>query len=457
MKIHILGICGSFMGGVSMLVKALGHEVNGSDNQIYPPMSDQLKTQGIEVMEGYHASHLEPIPDLVIIGNAISRGNPLVEIILNSKIPYTSAPEWLSAHVLQNKRVLAVSGTHGKTIITGMLCWIFEQAGLHPGFLIGGVLQNFNISARLGDSEYFIIEADEYDTAFFDKRSKFIHYQPQTLIINNIEYDHADIFADINAIIRQFHHLVRIIPNNGMIICKQHDVNIRKLLEMGCWSSVEYFDDTLPTEGTRWGLSNLAGDCSQFNVMDESESVSQVRDWQLFGRFNAENALAAIAAAYHHSGIKPSQACDALATFQNVKRRLERVAYINQITIYDDFAHHPTAISATLKALREKVKSERIILIIEPHSNTMRIGYYKDILADAFIDANFVYLYLAADYNWNVETLVNPLNINIHTLRSIDDIVATVSALAVPKDHILIMTSGNFSGLHQKLSQRLSA
>lgn len=457
MKIHILGICGSFMGGVSMLAKALGHEVSGSDKQIYPPMSDQLQMQGIEVMEGYYAAHLEPIPDLVIVGNTMSRGNPLVEIILNNNIPYTSAPEWLSKNVLQNKRVLAVSGTHGKTTITAMLCWIFEQAGLHPGFLIGGVSQNFNVSARLGNSEYFIIEADEYDTAFFDKRSKFVHYRPDTLIINNIEYDHADIFADLNAIIREFHNLVRIVPSNGMVICKQNDVNIKQLLEMGCWSSVEYFNDALPTEGTRWGLSNLADDCSQFNVVDGSEIVSQTLEWQLFGQFNAENALAAIAAAFHHAGIKLSQACDALMRFKNVKRRLEQLAYINQITIYDDFAHHPTAINATLKALRAKVKNERIILIIEPHSNTMRNGYYKDVLANAFIDADFVYLYVAEDYNWSVEKSANLSHVKIHTLQSIDVIVSVVSDLAVPNDHILIMTSGNFSGLHQKLLQRFSA
>ena len=457
MKIHILGICGSFMGGVSMLAKALGHAVSGSDSQIYPPMSDQLQAQGIEVMDGYHACHFEPMPDLVIIGNTMSRGNPLVEIILNNNIPYTSAPEWLSKNVLHNKRVLAVSGTHGKTTITAMLCWIFEQAGLHPGFLIGGVSQNFNRSARLSDSEYFIIEADEYDTAFFDKRSKFIHYRPRTLIINNIEYDHADIFADVNAIIRQFHHLVRIVPSNGMIICQQHDANIQQLLQMGSWSPVEYFDHALPTDGTRWGLSSLADDYSQFNVLDGLENVSQVRDWQLFGRFNAQNALAAIAAAYHHAGIKPSQACDGLKTFQNVKRRLERLAYVNQVTIYDDFAHHPTAISATLKALRSKVKNARIILIIEPHSNTMRSGYHKDVLANAFIGANFVYLHTAADYHWTIEKQAHPLHVDIRILSSVDDIVASVADLAMPNDHILIMTSGDFCGLHQKLLHQLSA
>ena len=355
MRIHILGICGTFMGGVALLARALGHEVSGSDANVYPPMSTQLREQGIELMNGYDPAHLNSSPDLVIVGNTMSRGNPVVETILNHKLPHISGPQWLSEHILKTRHVLAVSGTHGKTTTTGMLCWILESAGLNPGFLVGGVPQNFGVSARVGGDNYFVVEADEYDTAFFDKRSKFIHYYPDTLIINNIEYDHADIFADIASIRREFHHMVRIVPGNGLIISKKGDTQISQVLEMGCWSPIEYFGQT----EAEWRVDALTDHFSQFNVLYNAEIVGTV-NWDLIGQFNAENALAAIAAA-NHVGVKPAQACEALRTLKNVKRRLECLAKINQVTVYDDFAHHPTAIRETLKALRQKVKDQRII------------------------------------------------------------------------------------------------
>ena len=457
MKIHILGICGTFMGGIALLARALGHEVSGSDANVYPPMSTQLEEQGIELMNGYEPAHLQPAPDLVIVGNTMSRGNPLVETILNSKIPYTSGPQWLSEHILHTRHVLAVSGTHGKTTTTGMLCWILESAGLSPGFLVGGVPQNFGISARMGGDEYFVVEADEYDTAFFDKRSKFIHYHPDTLIINKIEYDHADIFADIAAIRREFHHMVRIVPGNGLIIAKQGDAQVSQVLEMGCWSSVEYFGDQIGDQAndmnSEWSVDALADDFSQFNVLHHSRNIGKV-SWELIGQFNAENALAAIAAA-NHVGVEPAQACEALQSLKNVKRRLECLADVNQITVYDDFAHHPTAIRATLEALRQKVKSQRIIAIMEPRSNTMRQGIHKETLADAFIDADQIYLYAADNLDWDLSKATSSLGEKVKVMQSIDDIVSKVVDLAEAGDHILIMSNGNFSGIQQKLIENL--
>ena len=453
MRIHILGICGTFMGGIALLARELGHEVSGSDTNVYPPMSTQLEEQGIQLMNGYEPEHLQPAPDLVIIGNAMSRGNPVVEFILNNKLPYISGPQWISEHILQSKHVLAVSGTHGKTTTTGMLCWILESAGLNPGFLVGGVPQNFGVSARLGDSHYFVIEADEYDTAFFDKRSKFIHYHPNTLIINNIEYDHADIFADIAAIRREFHHMVRIVPENGLIIAKQGDEQVSQVLEMGCWSAVEYFGEHVDAKDLDWGLDLLSDDFGQFNVLHHSEIVGKV-SWELIGQFNAENALAAIAAA-NHVGVEPAQACAALLSLKNVKRRLECLAEVNQITVYDDFAHHPTAIRATLKALRQKVKNQRIIAIMEPRSNTMKQGVHKETLADAFVEADQIYLYAADNLDWDISKAITSLGEKAKVMHSIDDIVSAVAGLAEAGDHILIMSNGSFSGLHQKLIENL--
>lgn len=455
MRIHILGICGTFMGGVALLAKSLGHEVSGSDANVYPPMSTQLEEQGIELMNGYDPAHLKSNPDLVIVGNTVSRGNPLVETMLNQKFPYISGPQWLSEHILQKRHILAVSGTHGKTTTTGMLCWILESAGLNPGFLVGGLPQNFGVSARLGGDKCFVVEADEYDTAFFDKRSKFIHYHPDTLIINNIEYDHADIFADIAAIRREFHHMVRIVPENGLIISKHGDTQISQVLEMGCWSPVEYFGDQSADMNSEWMVSSLADDFSQFNVLRKAEIVGTV-NWDLIGQFNAENALAAIAAA-NHVGVKPAQACEALQTLKNIKRRLECLAEVNQVIVYDDFAHHPTAIRATLKALRQKVKDQRIIAIMEPRSNTMRQGVHKETLADAFAEADQIYLYEANDLAWDLSKATSSLGDKVNVMKNIDNIVSTVASLAEANDHILIMSNGNFSGLHQKLIEELSS
>ena len=455
MRIHILGICGTFMGGIALLARELGHEVSGSDANVYPPMSTQLEEQGIELINGYDPDHLQPAPDLVIIGNTMSRGNPVVEHILNNKLPYVSGPQWLSEHILQSRHVLAVSGTHGKTTTTGMLCWILESAGQNPGFLVGGVPQNFGISARAGEDKYFVIEADEYDTAFFDKRSKFIHYHPDTLIINNIEYDHADIFADIASIRREFHHMVRIVPENGLIIAKRGDAEISQVLEMGCWTPVEHFggqDDDIKSE---WSVDALADDFSQFDVLFNDENVGKV-SWELIGQFNAENALAAIAAA-NHVGVEPARACEALQSLQNVKRRLECLAEVNQVTVYDDFAHHPTAIRETLKALRQRVKDQRIIAIMEPRSNTMKQGIHKETLADAFVEADQTFLYAADNLDWDLSKAVSSLGEKVKVMDSIENIVNTVTDLAEAGDHILIMSNGSFSGLHQKLIGKLSS
>ncbi len=453
MRIHILGICGTFMGGIALLAKALGHEVSGSDSNVYPPMSTQLEEQGIQLMNGYAPTHLQPTPDLVIIGNVMSRGNPVVEFILNHNLPYISGPQWVSEHLLKSNHVLAVSGTHGKTTTTGMLCWILESAGLKPGFLVGGVPQNFGVSARLGESDYFVIEADEYDTAFFDKRSKFIHYHPNTLVINNIEYDHADIFADIASIRREFHHMIRIVPENGLIIAKQGDTQVSRVLGMGCWSALQYFGAHIDNKVPDWGLDPLSDDFSQFNVLHHARIAGKI-SWELIGQFNAENALAAIAAA-NHVGVEPAQACQALQTLRNVKRRLERLAEVNQITVYDDFAHHPTAIQATLKALRQKVKSQRIIAIMEPRSNTMKQGIHKATLAEAFMEADQVHLYAAENMDWDISKAVASLGDKARIMHSVDDIVIAVAKLAKAGDNILVMSNGSFSGLHQKLIENL--
>jgi len=451
MRIHILGICGTFMGGIALLAKAMGHEVSGSDANVYPPMSTQLEEQGIELMEGYDPEYLQPTPDLVIVGNTLSRGNPAVEFILNNKLPHISGPQWLSEYILQTKHVLAVSGTHGKTTTTGMLCWILESAGLNPGFLVGGIPQNFGVSARPGGDKYFVIEADEYDTAFFDKRSKFIHYHPDTLVINNIEYDHADIFADLAAIRREFHHMVRIIPENGLIIAKQGDAEISQVLEMGCWTAVEYFGE----RGPGWSVNALSDDFSQFDVLFNSNIVGKV-SWELIGQFNADNALAAIAAA-NHVGVEPTQSCEALQSLKNVKRRLECLAEVNQVTVYDDFAHHPTAIRETLKALRQKVKDERIIAIMEPRSNTMKQGIHRETLAAAFVEADHTFLFAAENLDWDLSKAVSSLGKKARVMDSIENIVNTVASFAEAGDHILIMSNGDFSGLHQKLIEKLSS
>ncbi len=449
MKIHILGICGTFMGGIALLARELGHQVSGSDANVYPPMSTQLADHGITLHEGYDPAHLDPAPDLVIIGNALSRGNPTVEYVLNNDLKYISGPQWLHEYILQGRHVLAVSGTHGKTTTTSILAWILEVGGLNPGFLIGGIAENFGCSARLGESGYFVVEADEYDTAFFDKRSKFIHYRPSTLIINNIEYEHADIFHDLAAIRREFHHLVRIVPNHGLIIVRQGDMEISKVLETGCWTPVEYFGGG----DARWISKPLRDDYSEFEINVDNTPGGVVR-WDLIGRHNAENALAATAAA-NHIGIDSGMVCEALADFKSVKRRMEQLAVINGVTVYDDFAHHPTAIEATLAALRQRVGRKRIIAIMEPRSNTMRKGVHQETLAGSFMNADRILLYQPGDLQWDLSRCTESLGQRRQVFTDIDAIVHMAVSMAQPNDQIVIMSNGDFGGIHHRLQEAL--
>ena len=449
MKIHILGICGTFMGGIAILARELGHEVSGSDSNVYPPMSTQLTEQGIHLIEGYDPSQLDEKPDIVIIGNALGRGNPCIEYILNSKICYSSGPQWLHDHVLQDRHVLAVAGTHGKTTTSSMLAWSLEVAGLKPGFLIGGIPLNFEISARLGGADYFVVEADEYDTAFFDKRSKFIHYRPKTLIINNIEFDHADIFSDLAAIRREFHHLVRIVPNHGLIVAHQGDVEIDKVLELGCWTPVEYFG----TNDSRWQAKPLHDDYSEFEILVDGQPGGILR-WGQIGQYNACNALATAAAA-GHVGLAAGEVCEALAGFNGVKRRLERLDKINDITVYDDFAHHPTEIKATLAGLRQHVGSNRIIAIMEPRSNTMRRGTHKSALAGSFNDADVIFLYQPNNISWDLMQSTISLGNRRRVFTDIDEIIAATVEIAEPGTHIIVMSNGGFGGIHHKLIESL--
>lgn len=445
MHLHILGICGTFMGGVAQIARSLGHQVTGSDQNVYPPMSDQLTALGIELMNGYEPEHLEPAPDLVIIGNTLSRGNPALESVLNRQLPYISGPEWLYQEVLKDKHVLAVSGTHGKTTTTTILTWILEYADLNPGFLIGGVAENFSLSARYTDSDYFVIEADEYDTAFNDKRSKFIHYYPKTLIINNIEFDHADIFHDIAAIRREFHHLLRTIPQQAKIIAPNDDLEVTEVLKMGCWTPIETFSGL----DAEWTLTNSDRDYRHFSVLKKNEIVGKV-SWPLIGEHNANNALAAIIAA-HDVGVPLDKSCAALSEFKSVKRRLECIFDAKGIRVYDDFAHHPTAIAKTLKALRQHAGKERLIAVMEPRSNTMRMGVHAETLSSAFVDADLVLLFQANNVDWDISAHMSDLGERCQVFTDIEDIVDLISKDHHQGDHIVIMSNGAFGGLHKKL------
>ncbi len=450
MHIHILGICGTFMGGLAILARQLGYRVTGSDANVYPPMSTQLEQAGIELMEGYQAAHLEPAPDLVVIGNALSRGNPAIEHVLANGLAYMSGPEFLSRHALHGRWVLAVAGTHGKTTTSTMLAWILEYAGLSPGFLIGGVPLDFGLSARLGEAPFFVVEADEYDTAFFDKRSKFVHYRPRTLVMNNLEYDHADIFADIDAIKQQFHHLVRIVPGNGLIITPAADANLNDVLAKGCWTPVERF--LAPGSGITpgaWRVDNFTPDGSAFDVCLGNDSLGRV-SWQLTGHHNMENALAAIAAA-RHAGVAPKHAIDALSRFRGVKRRMEERANVDGITIYDDFAHHPTAIAKTLDGLRKRVHGARIIAVLEPRSNTMRLGVHKHTLAPSLNAADRVLLFQPPDLGWPLDSIARELGDKGRVFETVPAIVDHINTIARPGDHILIMSNGAFGGIHDLL------
>lgn len=448
MHIHILGICGTFMGSLAVLAKELGHRVTGSDANVYPPMSTQLQAQGIELTQGYDAAQLTPAPDLVVIGNALSRGNPAVEYVLNQGLPYVSGPQWLADHVLQGRWVLAVAGTHGKTTTSSMLAWVLEHAGMSPGFLIGGVPQNFGISARLGGTPFFVVEADEYDSAFFDKRSKFVHYRPRTAILNNLEFDHADIFPDLAAIERQFHHLVRTIPGDGLIIHPQGEPALQRVIGMGCWTPVQ-----TTGEGGQWQARLLHDDGSRFEV--RFDGVAQgVVEWELTGQHNVANALVCLAAA-RHVGVVPELGIAALSAFMNVKRRMEKVAEVRGVTIYDDFAHHPTAIATTLDGLRKRIGGARLIAIVEPRSNSMKLGAHRDGLPESVVQADHVFWYAPANLGWDLAATVASSTVPTTVCDSLEQIIAAVTALATPGTQIVVMSNGGFGGLHGKLAEAL--
>lgn len=449
LHIHILGICGTFMGGLALIARELGYTVSGSDQNVYPPMSTQLEEQGIRLMNGYKAENLDCKPDLVVIGNAMSRGNPEVEAVLNSGLPYISGPQWLSEHVLQKRWVLAVAGTHGKTTTTSMLSWILEFNGFKPGFLIGGIPLNFGISARLGESDFFVIEADEYDCAFFDKRSKFVHYRPRTAILNNLEYDHADIFENLDAIKKQFHHLVRTVPSQGLIIAPDCEQHVSEVLEMGCWTPVV---KTAIDADADWQAQLLKADGSQFAVQFEGQSQGIV-DWSLTGRHNVFNALSAIAAA-RHIGIQASAAIEALQQFQNVKRRMEVIVSRAGITVYDDFAHHPTAIKTTLDGLRKQVGDQKILAIVEPRSNTMRLGVHTQSLAESLAQADTAIVYQPDNLGWDLSQLQQYAD-NIQICNSLEAIIEQIKAEAGGVCHVLLMSNGSFGGIYQRLRDEL--
>lgn len=453
MHIHILGICGTFMGGIAALARAAGHRVTGSDQNVYPPMSDQLSALGIELIQGYDPAQLQLKPDVVVVGNVMSRGNALVEALLESGIPYTSGPEWLARHVLAGRWVMAVAGTHGKTTTTSMLTWILEHSGRKPGFLVGGVPANFNVTARLGEGTHFVVEADEYDTAFFDKRAKFVHYRPRTVILNNLEHDHADIYPDVAAIQKQFHLLMRMVPRHGRVVMNGGEANLQQVIDMGCWTPVVKF--SAEAAHGEWHAQLLgAADGSHFIVKRGAQDMGEI-NWSLLGRHNVENALAALVAS-EHAGISVAESVAALNAFGGVKRRMEVRGVVNGITVYDDFAHHPTAIATTMQGLRRKVGNARIIAVLEPRSNTMKLGTHRDPLRQSLQDAEQVWLYQGPDVKWDVAGLATELGPQARVQRDIDALVNALRAELKPGDHVLIMSNGGFGGVHQKLLDRLA-
>jgi len=445
MHLHVLGICGTFMGGIAALAREAGHRVTGCDANVYPPMSEQLTALGIELISGYDAAQLALAPDLFVIGNAITRGNPLLEAVLDAELPYTSGPQWLAEHVLPGRHVMAVAGTHGKTTTTSMLAWLLDKAGLAPGFLVGGVPLNFGVSARLGNAGApFVIEADEYDSAFFDKRSKFIHYRPRTAILNNLEFDHADIFDDLAAIERQFHHLVRTVPARGCIVVNARDEALQRVLGMGCWSEVQRFGGRKEAPG----MLRARGEPHAFDVLRGSMKIARV-EWSLLGEHNQLNALAAIAAA-EHAGVSAEASAKALAGFRNVRRRLELKGSANGVTVYDDFAHHPTAMRTTIDGLRRKVGPERILAAFEPRSNTMKLGAMKAQLPWALEDADLSFCH-GGGLGWDATQALLPLGARAIVSPTVDELVSRIVTAARPGDHVLCMSNGGFGGVHQKL------
>jgi len=455
MHIHILGICGTFMGGVAVLAKEAGYRVTGCDANVYPPMSTQLQAQGIALIEGFGVEQLKLNADMYVIGNVVSRGNPLMEEIMNRNLPYISGPQFLAQALLQEKWVLAVAGTHGKTTTSSMLAWILEYAGMNPGFLIGGVPQNFGISARLTDSPFFVIEADEYDTAFFDKRSKFVHYRPRTVVLNNLEFDHADIFPDLASIETQFHHLVRTVPGNGLVVSNGREESLSRVIKRGCWTPIELFGSIAPIpspsggglgRGSDWQMNNE-------NQVTLNGKIQGTLQWDLMGEHNRMNALAALAAA-RHAGVPVAQGLAALGEFKNVKRRMEIRGTVNGITVYDDFAHHPTAIATTVEGLRHKVGKARILAVLEPRSNTMKLGVMKDALPASLKDADAVFCY-SANLGWDARGALAPLGSKAMVSDDLNELIAAIAAAAKPGDQVLVMSNGGFGGIHEKLLQRL--
>ena len=454
MHVHVLGVCGTFMAGIAAIARAAGHHVTGSDRNVYPPMSTQLETLGIELIEGYDAAQLDPPPDVVVVGNVMTRGQPVIEALLDRGIPYASGPEWLAREVLHDRWVLAVAGTHGKTTTSSLLAWILEHAGLSPGFLIGGIPANFETSARLGAAPFFVIEADEYDTAFFDKRAKFVHYRPRTLILNNLEYDHADIYPDVAAIERQFHHLVRTVPGSGRIVWNAADEHLKRTLAMGCWTPREGFaGHSVPEAHWTGRAAGGVEDFSCFEVLELGRPLGTVR-WDLIGAHNMENALAAIAAA-RHAGVPVERAIEALHSFAGVARRMQLRGEVNGVRVYDDFAHHPTAIATTIDGLRRRVGSARIIAVLEPRSNTMRMGVHRDSLAGSLAGADEVWLYTPSDLGWDPGAILTGLGGRGHGRGDVEALARDLARTLRPGDHALIMSNGGFGGLHGKLLAEL--
>jgi UDP-N-acetylmuramate: L-alanyl-gamma-D-glutamyl-meso-diaminopimelate ligase len=455
MHVHILGICGTFMGGIAAIARAAGHRVTGSDRNVYPPMSTQLRALGIELIEGYDAEQLKLQPEIIVVGNVMTRGMPVIEAMLDRGLPYTSGPEWLASALLRERWVLAVAGTHGKTTTSSMLAWILEDAGVSPGFLIGGVPENFGLSARLGEQPFFVIEADEYDTAFFDKRAKFVHYRPRTLVLNNLEYDHADIYPDLASIERQFQHLLRTVPASGRILCNGADANLARVLAAGCWSELEKFARG-GGAGVQWSAQAPPhGDLSRFQVLHEARRCGELQ-WNLIGAHNVDNALAALAAA-RHAGVPIERGIEALGRFRGVARRMQLRGEAAGVKVYDDFAHHPTAIATTLDGLRRSVGRERIVAVLEPRSQTMRLGVHQAALSAALGAADEVWLYAPPGLGWNVREAVAPLGKRAHVAEDLDALVAGLARALAAGDHALIMSNGGFGGVHARLLEALTA
>ena len=460
MRIYFLGIGGTLMGSLAQLARGSGHDVYGSDGSIYPPMSDQLAAAGIEVREGFDPSHLEPPPDLVVIGNArLPRGTESVECVLNSGVPYASGAEWLGSAVLPGRWTLAVAGTHGKTTTAGMLAWILECAGLEPGYLIGGAPRNFDRSARLGNGPFFVVEADEYDTSYFDRRSKFVHYRPRTLVINNLEFDHADIFADLGAIQTQFHHLLRTVPGNGLIVAPGRDDAVNEVLRMGCWTPVTRFGDAPPGEpaerdnGELWSARNAAADGSAFDVVLDGEPVGRV-NWTLVGDHNVANGLSAAAAA-RHAGVAPAAAIGALNRFAGIKRRLEVVAEVGATIVYDDFAHHPTAIRTTLRGLRNRVGDDEILAIVEPRTHTMSLGTLRDDLTGCCAAADQVFWFRGPNIKWDLQEVVSNCAVPARLFDDLESLMRAVARLPRRRRHVVILSNGGFQDIYRKLPEVL--